>query len=162
MASIKGVTLKSVKKFEGHEGETLYEGNIYLENKKLGSFEDGDWGGPINVEFDTPEKKDLFEARMKEYYNENPSNYENTEFFIDEILQLVKLEAIFKKNSKKGIPIVVRFQYRERKLEGEARYAPFKLDKIFGCHTEQALTNLIKTEAPVITTVVRKLEDLVI
>lgn len=162
MASIKGVTLKSVKQFEGHEGEILYEGNIYVDNKKVGSFEDGDWGGPPTIEFDTPEKKALFEVRMREYYNENPSNYEEEEFFIDEILQLVKLEGIFKKNSKKGIPIVVRFKYRERKLEGEARYAPFKLDKIFGCHSEQALVELIKEEKPVITTVVRRVEDLVI
>lgn len=36
MASINGVSIKAFKKFRGHEGEELYQGNVYYNGKKLG------------------------------------------------------------------------------------------------------------------------------
>lgn len=38
MASINNVTVKSLKTFSGHEGEPCYWGNLYLGNKKIGSW----------------------------------------------------------------------------------------------------------------------------
>lgn len=34
MASINGVTIRGLKKFYGHDGETLYQGNVYYNGKK--------------------------------------------------------------------------------------------------------------------------------
>ena len=36
MASINGLSVKGMKTFLGHEGEPLYQGNLYLNNKKIG------------------------------------------------------------------------------------------------------------------------------
>lgn len=52
MASINGISLKNVKKFRGHEGEPLYQGNLYLNNKKIGFWSQDSWGGPDNVALD--------------------------------------------------------------------------------------------------------------
>lgn len=40
-----GYWLKGVKTYKGHEGEPLFQGNIYLNNRKIGFFAMGDWGG---------------------------------------------------------------------------------------------------------------------
>ena len=36
MAQINGVTVKALKTFYGHEGEPVFQGNLYLGNKKIG------------------------------------------------------------------------------------------------------------------------------
>lgn len=46
MASINGISAKNIKRFKGHEEEPLCQGNLYLGNKKLGFWSQGDWGGP--------------------------------------------------------------------------------------------------------------------
>lgn len=46
MASINGLSVKSIKKFFGHEGEPLLQGNLYLGNKKIGAWSQDSWGGP--------------------------------------------------------------------------------------------------------------------
>lgn len=33
MASINGVTIRGLKNFYGHDGETLYQGNVYYNGK---------------------------------------------------------------------------------------------------------------------------------
>ncbi len=44
-----GYWLKGVKEYKGHEGEPLFQGNVYYKNKKIGFFAMGDWGGPSTL-----------------------------------------------------------------------------------------------------------------
>ena len=46
MAAINGITVKAVKEFQGHEGESLYQGNLYLSGKRLGFWTQDAWSGP--------------------------------------------------------------------------------------------------------------------
>ena len=45
MASIKGIELKNVKEFRGHEGEDLVQGDVYYKGKKVGYYSQDAWGG---------------------------------------------------------------------------------------------------------------------
>ena len=55
MASIHGISVKGMKKFLGHEGEPLYQGNLYLGNKKIGFWSQDAHGGVCdNFVFDAP------------------------------------------------------------------------------------------------------------
>jgi hypothetical protein len=51
MASINGYQLKSVKSYRGHDGDTLIQGSLYKDGKKVGFYSDGDWGGENTYEF---------------------------------------------------------------------------------------------------------------
>lgn len=52
MASINGITVKALKEFKGHEGEPLYQGNIYLDNKKIGWWSQDSHGGCDHIYLD--------------------------------------------------------------------------------------------------------------
>lgn len=47
-------SVKNVKTYRGHEGETLYEADIFMDNKKVGWAGGGDWGGEIVFHFINP------------------------------------------------------------------------------------------------------------
>ena len=66
MASINGITVKGLKKFRGHEGEPLYQGNVYLNNKKIGWWSQDSWGGPDSCCLDEPYKVRKLEDKVKE------------------------------------------------------------------------------------------------
>ncbi len=44
MASIKGIEIKNVKTFRGHEYPTNYQGNIYFNGVKKGFWSQDGWG----------------------------------------------------------------------------------------------------------------------
>lgn len=157
----KGTSGNFVKTHRGHEGEPLRQGNIYIDNKKVGFYSDGDWGGPAEVHFDNAGATAMFEERMTAYYAENPSDFEGAEWFFADVLELVELEKIYKKNAKKGLPITAVFEFRPRNLTGEARFAPYKQEQIWSCPSEASLTKLIEKEKPVLTTIIRTPHDLV-
>lgn len=67
VASINGVSVKKLNFFIGNEGG-CFQGDVYLDGKKLGFWSQDFWGGPDNFEFDaTPIKE-----RAKEYYSSHP------------------------------------------------------------------------------------------
>jgi len=49
MASINGICIKDIVQFRGHEGEPLAQGDLYLNDKKIGFWSQDSWGGPDNV-----------------------------------------------------------------------------------------------------------------
>lgn len=105
MASIKGLMIKGLKTFRGHEGEPLNQGNIYLNSKKIGFYSDGDWGGPATVDYDTKEFSGEVQAIVKQYFKENPSEYAfaNTdEYLFNDLVELMLDEKEFKQAIKKG------------------------------------------------------------
>lgn len=128
---LKNITLKGVTKFRGHEGEPLHQGNIYLNNKKVGNFSEDSWGGGIIYDFDSKEMKSEVEKIAKSFYEENENGLEMygrppipitcKEFFKDneieglitELLELWDAEQEYKGYFKKGYPIM--FVMKERK-----------------------------------------------
>lgn len=48
MASINGISLKKVTNFKGHEGEPCYQGDVYLNNKKIGFWSQDTWGAIVD------------------------------------------------------------------------------------------------------------------
>ena len=52
MASVNGLTIKSLRSYEGREGIT-FQGNLYLGNKKLGFWSQDGNGGPDRFELDS-------------------------------------------------------------------------------------------------------------
>jgi len=52
MANINGISVKGIKQFLGHEGEPLYQGNLYLNNKKIGFWSQDSHGGCDNFVLD--------------------------------------------------------------------------------------------------------------
>lgn len=162
MASIKGVTLKAVKTHRGHEGEPLLQGNIYIDNKKAGFYGDGDWGGSATIQFDKPEFQEIFEARMNEYYAENPDTFEDAEMFFSDLIKNIELEKVFKKRLKERYIITARFEHRKRVLTKEEMVKPYKPEQIWSFGSEEQLQKTMEEEKPVSVTIVRELKDLVI
>lgn len=54
MASINGISLKNVTTFLDHEGAPIAQGNLYVENKKIGFWAQDSWGGPNIIDLDIP------------------------------------------------------------------------------------------------------------
>lgn len=58
-----GLQVKALKMYRGHEGEPLRQGNLYIDNKRVGMVSDGDWGGPMSLHVDT-KFRDVYNERM--------------------------------------------------------------------------------------------------
>jgi hypothetical protein len=104
MAEIKGVTLKGLTRFVGMEGEA-YQGNIYLNGKKVGWYSQDGNGGCSDIRYDSQDIRDKINAIVKEYFEEHPPeiDWANTnEFFFEELVNLILDEKDFKKAVKKG------------------------------------------------------------
>lgn len=74
MASIKGVSLKNVKTTTGMEGIGLLA-DVYLNNKKVGSYADYADGAMGNMDFVSSEMKEAFMHVVFAYANENPNEF---------------------------------------------------------------------------------------
>lgn len=132
--NINGFTLKGVKEFKGHEGETCHQGHIYLNKKKVGWFSSSYMMGPMDIKFTTPEIEKLFleTALIYDkaypmgllYYNApfklNPKfkNYFtiDAEEFVLELISIYLAEKDYKKKQKNGIPLVVYTYVNEETL----------------------------------------------
>lgn len=51
---VNGIEIKISRKFFGHEGETCYQGTIYNNGKKIGTWSDDAWCGPRIIDLDNP------------------------------------------------------------------------------------------------------------
>jgi len=104
MAEIKGITLKGLTSFVGMEN-LAYQGNIYLNGKKIGWFSQSGDGGCSTIRYNNREIKNEVDKIIKKYFEENPPDIEwaNTdEFFYEILLNLILEEKDFKKTRKKG------------------------------------------------------------
>lgn len=76
MAKIKGIELKGVKRFEGHDDRpghpTYLMGNIYLDSKKVGSWAQDAWCGPDEIIINSPAVQEKICKRAEEYLTEHP------------------------------------------------------------------------------------------
>lgn len=106
MASIKGLSVKKVVNYRGHEGEPLTQCDVYYNGKKVGDFAMADYGGEDRVNV-TDEVKKLFST-----YGCKPMDdgtvYYGVEWAIYDVLALHDLEKSYKKSVKDQRPVLVR------------------------------------------------------
>ena len=101
MASIKGISLKNLKKFKDHEGFDIYQGNICLNGINKGFWSQDSWGGPDQFDFNTKE----LDAIAKEFYG--PNSIYDLSCLLYEILVLADYEKKYKKAVKDGFASIV-------------------------------------------------------
>ena len=120
MASINGIKLKNIKKFTGHDGEPLHQGNIYVNGAKIGTWSMNYSGGICDDIYLTPPYKeeklrDKIEEKnrhkAKKLICENTGKetiipYSAEELFVD-LISLNEDEKAFKKAVKAGFPTMV-------------------------------------------------------
>ena len=113
MASINGITIKGIKKFKGHEGEPLCQGNVYLGSKKIGWWSQDSWGGPDSYYLDDPYRIRKLEAKVKELNLDKAKTYSrgdgskytieySLEYLFGDLMELKTDEDMFKKAIKNG------------------------------------------------------------
>ena len=100
---VNGVELKAVKYTAGHEGELLAQLSVYYKGKKVGTYEDLDYGGGSNL--DVPEKviKVLAELYVTHFGDSGKKMFSDEElatFLIPTLLNLKNMEDIYKKKQK--------------------------------------------------------------
>ena len=105
MASINGLTVKSVKTFLGHEGEPCAQGNLYLGTKKIAFWSQDPRGGiedRVSMEDGLSEKK-LRDAiiRLNKDKEEKGTSYNNQEYTIPYDLENLMYDLLFLKDSEK-------------------------------------------------------------
>lgn len=113
MASINGITVKALKQFRGHEGEPLYQGNIYLGNKKIGWWSQDSWGGCDNIYLDQPYNITKLENTVKclnlhrrQTFTRGDNSIYTLDYSLDtlfgDLMSLQEDEKEFKKAIKNG------------------------------------------------------------
>lgn len=121
MAKIKGIELRRVNDFRGHEGEPLTQGDVYYNDKKVGYYSQDAWGGMDILNLDYNLDKELLEEvndvvnnyvggvlfkKIDDLYNEKYNvnfHYEQKgyEYLFMDLLQLMEHEKLYKEYSKK-------------------------------------------------------------
>ena len=109
MASVKNISLKSIVKFKGHEGESLLQGNICINGKTVGTYSDDSWGGPTRIDVEStyiPEFKTIAAEYRAQVVDDCPSMSDG-EFLMCALTNLIWLEKDYVRYAKKGLPIMV-------------------------------------------------------
>ena len=119
MASIYGFTIKGIKQWQGREWLGC-QGNIYLNGKKVGWYNDDGNGGSPDIEFNgTKEEREKVETEFKQawvrYYKKYPMQGQfadlepSADIFMGEILELIEAEKIFKVVLKQGKKVLAYY-----------------------------------------------------
>lgn len=138
MASIKGWQIKGIKTWQGRDWEGM-QGNIYLDGKKIGWYNDNGDGGEIDI--DVPSQyRERLKRDVEDYFNENPLPdcfahlIPDEEIFFGALLLQILNEQSYKKMVKRGCPNVLIFR--------EKKQSP--IETIIGFGTMDALEKCIK------------------
>lgn len=117
MASINGISIKGRKNFLGHEGEPLCQGNVYLNNKKLGFWSQDSWGGPDRFILDPKYSKALLDQAViarnpdKAYHGTSGDRTYVIEYNLEQLLgdcvELAEEEQSYKKAVKAGYAAIL-------------------------------------------------------
>ena len=117
MASINGISIKGMKNFLGHEGEPLCQGNVYLNNKKLGFWSQDSWGGPDRFILDPKYSKALLDQAViarnpdKAYHGTSGDRTYVIEYNLEQLLgdcvELAEEEQSYKKAVKAGYAAIL-------------------------------------------------------
>lgn len=116
MASINGLTVKSLKTFYGHEGESCAQGNLYLGTKKIASWSQDAKGGImdwVSMEEGFSEKKlrNAIIARNKDK-EETGTSCNGNDFTVQYDLENLMCDLLYLKDCEKEFKKVVKTGYQ--------------------------------------------------
>lgn len=149
MAKIKGIELRNIKDFRGHEQEELTQGDVYYKGKKVGYYSQDAWGGMDIFDIDYNLDKDLKQEvnnvvnnyiggkifkKLDDLYDKQYNvNFEHVlkqkgyEYLFMDLLQLLSHEETYKKYAKKwntnNISIIYYDLYKVAVCSGEPKGA---------------------------------------
>jgi len=110
MVQIKKVEAKGIKYHQGHEGEPLAQCNIYINGKKACFYSDGDWGGPIQIDWSAKavvteqEFSDWVDAKkLVHFFGEGQELKIEMDLFLNDIVAEAEKLKDYKKMSKKSL-----------------------------------------------------------
>lgn len=107
MAKIYGFSVKSLKSFKDHEGITCYSGNLYLKNKKIGTWSQDYMAGPDHFDLIRPFTEQELDGKIEKLHpafeteDEKLTGY-NLELLMCDLVKLTLDEKRFKKALKEG------------------------------------------------------------
>ena len=107
MAKLYGFSVKSLKSFKDHEDITCYSGNLYLKNKKIGTWSQDYMAGPDHFDLIQPYDEQKLDAKMEKLRpafdagDEKLTGY-NLELLMCDLVKLTLDEKRFKKALKEG------------------------------------------------------------
>lgn len=159
MASLNGIKITGLKTFEGREGMG-YQGNITMDGKKIGRVFDEARGGEVDVDIEASHKSE-FERRMKSYFESYPSEYPVMDIFLEELVNLIETEKLYKKHEKKGMKILADL-YKAPKSQTliDGRYLNSPETMVFA--NEKTLERIIAEKGYKDQVVYRSAEDFII
>lgn len=111
MARINGLQIKKVVNFKGHEGEGLFQCDVYHNGKKVGWFSQNAWGGPDEIHIDQ-NVVELFKDYASDSIDRTKQTYVfyGIEWAIIDLYELNQVEKAFKHNNAKGFPGLVEIK----------------------------------------------------
>ncbi|USK62248.1 hypothetical protein [Peribacillus asahii] len=131
MASINGLEVKGVKYFPDHDGALIPYGNLYLNGKKVGSFRDDSWGGPMQYDHThkTITEDEILKVCEKIYARFNWHEfYHDFPLLIHHLIGFKELESQFKKALKQER---VLLSYEADKTQDPMKTRLMFVDKAF-------------------------------
>lgn len=153
MASINGITVKALKQFRGHEGEPLYQGNVYLGNKKIGFWSQDSHGGYDNIYLDEPYKVRKLEERVRELNRakeETFSREDGSTYTIDYSLDILFGELMVLCDDEKAFKDAIKNGYAGVLLVTDGYH-------VFGWNLSKETTNL--SDQAILTKFLKSIED---
>lgn len=106
MASINGVSIKSLKRFMTHEGP-MWQGTLYLNGKKIGQWSNDSCGGPDHFWLDV--EKYSVQKLMDEFARMRPDcEYDAAEEIMIELVELTLAEKEYKKIINRGCELMLQ------------------------------------------------------
>lgn len=97
MATINGIAIKGLKYFRDHEGMEIAQGNLYVENKKIGFWSMDSWGGPDIISLDDK----YSEAKLRQCIKDKAGT--DIDIALWRLLNLKDYEDLWKRNGKRRL-----------------------------------------------------------
>ena len=148
MTSIKGISVKNIREFLGHEQEELVQCDVYYQGKKVAFYSQDSWGGEDRLDFDydlpfekRKELSDIFEKSAQEFLQERLDKGESVEFYAEhkewyrattlilDIIELNDIHKAYKKVLKGGKDTLLVYMKDEFTLS----YVSWKNNAIYTC-----------------------------
>jgi hypothetical protein len=140
---IKGIEIKKFKELKhGHGDSRTFEAEIHMDGMVVGFVSNNGWGGCNEYHFDSKEKREVFNSRVKEYGQENKLTFEVEDDIIEELILGIEKEKVKKQNIRKGFPVTL-VCYWNKEIIGNREF--FNKIAFIGLKTEAQIKPYIKS-----------------